>query len=167
MDKRKIRVSDARFMAALDAHASRKLCWDAGKYLGSMLFMYFGRRVLRKTRRGVREGAELELAVYDCQWKILELGAAILTSDNVGPDFGLPEHIKGLIMGNAIEGFSRVPSKKSCIFTFTNDLALVFDTSNRYKTAGAILEVRLHKVGIFGFSPRGQVFYDNKPRYPG
>jgi hypothetical protein len=148
------RIGGEEMRAVLIDNMAGKQCWRWGKYLGSMLFFDFGKRiVIPSVRRGVIEAGEATLGVRDCYWELCESDSVI--TDSVSVDDETMQKLEDIMIEAELVDLAVDKGRDSVNLLFSNSIVLKLDTSNRNKTADYIAEFTLPSGKIYSITPKG------------
>jgi hypothetical protein len=131
-------------------------CWSGNFYLGSMFVLDFGDRLLVHRPRGPVYQGTTSLGIRDCYWEMLR-GIDIAISAEIVDREAFNNIVTPMMRGQQInqiepdarEGFVRV--------SFSNDIAIDLDITNRWDADGAIAEIGLSNGAYVAILPSGQL----------
>jgi hypothetical protein len=160
---RRIGVGEMR--AVLIDNMAGKQCWRWGKYLGSMLFFDFGKRiVIPSVRGGVIEAGEATLGIRDCYWEFCE-GDSIIT-DSVSVDDETMQKLEDIMLEAELIDLASDKRQESLNLLFSNSIELKLDTSNKNKTGDYIAEFTLPRGEIYSITPKGNFILSGRVSTP-
>jgi hypothetical protein len=156
---KRLRVSEKKLRLVIQEKFSGKKCWNAGKYLGSMLYFDFGFQVpcLTIKNKKIVKG-EIILSIRDCYWEIYEQQSLLVNSNTVDDNFS--EKFNGKFDKQELKDFFIKKSSYDAVFMFSSQISLVVDLTNEYKetNANAIVVVTLEDKQVYEISPKGYIY---------
>jgi hypothetical protein len=131
-------------------------CWAGNLYLGSMFVLDFGDRLLVNRPRGPVYQGTTSLGIRDCYWE-MRTGIDVATSADIVDGESFNSIVIPMLRGHQIkevqigarEGFVRL--------SFSNDIAIDLDITNRWDTDSAIAELGLSSGAYVQILPSGQL----------
>lgn len=148
------RIGREGMRAVIIDNMAGKKCWRWGKYLGSMLFFDFGKRiVIPSVRGGVIEAGEATLGIRDCYWELCENDSVI--TDSVSVDDDAMRKLEGIMIDAELIDLAKDKKHNSMHLLFSNLIVLKLDTSNQNKTGDYIAELTLPCGKIYSITPKG------------
>lgn len=146
---------DGMLRATIVDQLQGKCCWQAGKYLGSMLYFDFGQRIQVQGRnQRVVERGEASLGIRDCHWNFGD-GVHVLADSDTVTDASAAR-LLAQIQGASLIQIAPGTADGMC-FVFSNGWVLALDISNRYGTADDIAEIALPDGSVCGVTPQGDL----------
>jgi hypothetical protein len=152
------RISSKYFEHIISIFFKDKPCWNFGSYLGSMLYIDFGKKTKVHSIKKDEEiyVGECTLGIRNCQWKIIK-DKKIIAYSNEMRNFQerlLKEEFFGKTLHEIV--FNR--KRGNIEFIFFDDLCLSIDITNAYVSEENIMEIRISNGRIFHISPKGYIY---------
>lgn len=118
------------------------VCWNASHYLGSMIVLDFGDRLLvNRTRGSVLVGAA-SISVRDVFWSVSRQGQQLATADEIDHAlFGTV--LRPVFVGTSLESIDTLAERAAIAFHFSSDVDLVVDTADIWDSNDVLVELTL------------------------
>ncbi|MBP7580997.1 MAG: hypothetical protein KA757_08320 [Vogesella sp.] len=147
-------LSESEMRQVMLDQISDKVCWQVGKYLGSMLYMDFGGIIQIRpgvSKRAIQVG-EAMLGIRDCFWRLADGSRVIVDSESITDDNAAEKlkYLEGVFLRNFL-----VRESNMVDLVFSNHVVLSLDTSNQYEAEDHIAEFVAPNGRIYTIGPGG------------
>jgi hypothetical protein len=139
----------------LEQHPSGP-CWGGKLYLGSMMLLDFGSRLLVARPHGSVYVGGTSLSLRSAYWEITRQGQLILAADAAEPPSF--EEVAFPLLQNQSIGAIRPMSQSGVVqFVFSNGVSLDLDVTGKWQTEDALAELALRDGRYVEFRLNGEI----------
>ena len=132
-------------------------CWSGNLYLGSMFVLDFGGRLLVNRPRGAVYQGTTSIGIRDCYWELRKDIKIAISAKNVDGEV-FNNMVIPMLRGEQIEEVEHDATEGFVRLSFSNDIAIDLDTTNRWDTDSSIAELGLSNGMYVEIVPSGQFY---------